>query len=79
MAWLPMMTAAVIGIQWFLWGYSITFSKSSSMSAVWGGSDGLVFHKVLLRPQSSGSSHSDGVQIPEALYALFEGMFASFT
>lgn len=73
MIWLPVMTTTVIGLQWYLWGYSATFSSSSTR--FWGGRDGIALHNVLLKPVGNPS----GPQIPELLYALYQGMFACFT
>ncbi|KAF2456000.1 ammonium transporter AmtB-like domain-containing protein, partial [Lineolata rhizophorae] len=80
MAWYPLMTTAIIGLQWYLWGYTITFSDWPSSHTFWGGSDGVALHNVLLRPVPSRADFQiDGPYIPELLYALFQGMFACFT
>ncbi|KAK3693468.1 ammonium transporter AmtB-like domain-containing protein [Podospora appendiculata] len=73
---LPMVTAAFIGLQWVLWGYTLTFTGSSMW---WGGETrGNALQDVLVRPVSTGDG-SDGSQIPELLFLLYEAMFASFT
>ncbi|EON61120.1 hypothetical protein W97_00331 [Coniosporium apollinis CBS 100218] len=79
-AWLPIMTTAVVGLEWYLWGYSIVFSNGPSSHTFWGGTDGIALHNVLLRPvPSSKDLQTEGPVIPELVYALFQGMFASFT
>ncbi|KAJ2902343.1 hypothetical protein MKZ38_000660 [Zalerion maritima] len=80
MAWLPLMTAALISVQWFLWGYSIAFSNWGNSSNYWGGTSGFALHDALLRPvPATRNSDRDGPYIPEILYALFEMVFAAFT
>lgn len=66
-------TSLINELQWFLWGYAITFSPSSN--GFWGGSDGIVFHNALIRPVGI----PNGPKIPELLFALYQGMFACFT
>jgi ammonium transporter, Amt family len=89
MIWLPVLTSSVITLQvcaigypfpeisqrsqWYLWGYSITFAHSSN--DFWGGTHGLTLHGVLAMP----AGNVRGRKIPELLYALYQGMFASFT
>ncbi|ORX94107.1 ammonium transporter AmtB-like domain-containing protein [Clohesyomyces aquaticus] len=73
MTWMPIITTAVVGIVWFLWGYAIAFSPSGS--GFWGGPAGTAFHDVLIRPVGN----KQGPQIPELVYVLFQGMFACFT
>jgi ammonium transporter, Amt family len=78
--WLPLMTAALIGVQWCLWGYTITFSNWPMSTTFWGGTDGIGLSNTLLRPVPSLTNNEHfGPVIPEILYVLFEGMFASFT
>ncbi|KAH8748806.1 ammonium transporter AmtB-like domain-containing protein [Hyaloscypha sp. PMI_1271] len=72
MMWLSMMTTSVIGIQWFLWGYTITFTGSNR---VWGGPDSFASHNDLSIPWGN----KPGTKIPQMAYALFQGMFACFT
>ncbi|KAH8747820.1 ammonium transporter AmtB-like domain-containing protein [Hyaloscypha sp. PMI_1271] len=76
---LPLITAALIGFQWYLWGYSLTFTpaiKPPSPGVSWYGGDprGVALHDSLARPVGA-----DGAKIPELLYQFYEGMFASFT
>ncbi|KAF7504855.1 hypothetical protein GJ744_001653 [Endocarpon pusillum] len=79
-AWLPIMSTAIVGLEWYLWGYSIAFSNSPSSRVFWGSTDGIALHNVLFRPvRSSGDLQTEGPVIPELVYALFQGMFACFT
>jgi ammonia channel protein AmtB len=61
--------------QWFLWGYSLTFSSASGAIS-WYGTDkaAAVFKHTSVRPVGA-----DGAKIPELLYAFYQCMFASFT
>jgi len=75
---LPLMTAAVVGLQWVFWGYSLTFTDGSLASGWYGGetrANALV--DTIARPISVGTG--EGHAIPELLFVLYEGMFASFT
>jgi len=63
--------------QWVLWGYGLTFTDSGARW--WGGetrANGLA--DVVARPIATGDQNN-GPFIPELLYVLYEGMFASFT
>lgn len=82
---LPLITAASIGFQWFLWGYTLAFSPAVPSTAnpgvSWYGWDAsnMALSGSLLRPVGLNPPTSKGPQIPELVLALFEGMFASFT
>lgn len=66
--------------QWYLWGYAITFSNWPTSKTFWGGVDGLGLSNTLLRPVPALQDNvREGPFMPEILYVLFEGMFASFT
>lgn len=77
---LPLITAAVVGFQWYLWGYCLAFTPavptSPSSGSSWYGWDsrGLALHDSTARPVGL-----DGPKIPELVYMLYESMFASFT
>lgn len=76
---LPLITAALVSFQWYLWGYTLTFTPAvapSSPSVSWYGWDprGNALHDSLARPVGAS-----GAKIPELLYEFYEGMFASFT
>ncbi|KAK3393869.1 ammonium transporter AmtB-like domain-containing protein [Podospora didyma] len=76
---LPMVTAAFVGLQWALWGYAVTFTDSALPSNWWGGeSRGGGLKDVLGRPISTGDG-AEGPAIPELVFVVYEGMFASFT
>ncbi|KAK3389952.1 ammonium transporter AmtB-like domain-containing protein [Podospora didyma] len=77
---LPMLTGAFIGVQWVLWGYLVTFSDSILPSNWWGGESRAGGYKdVLGMPVSVGDGPDTSAVIPELVFALYEGMFASFT
>ena len=69
--WLSMMSIGVVSFQWFLWGYSLTFSHSAG--AFIGDLSNFGFNNVLAQP-SVGSP-----KIPDLLYAVYQGMFAAIT
>ncbi|KAM7215154.1 Rh-like protein/ammonium transporter [Rhypophila decipiens] len=75
---LPMVTAAFVGLQWVLWGYTLTFSSGSLW---WGGEfRTAAMRDVLARPIAVGDGvTSNAAAIPELIYILYEAMFASFT
>lgn len=73
MMWLSMTTTSIIGVQWFLWGYSITFSGSHNL---WGGSYGVAFSNDLSIPWNG---NGPGSKIPMLLHCFYQGMFACFT
>ncbi|KAH7324045.1 ammonium transporter AmtB-like domain-containing protein [Rhexocercosporidium sp. MPI-PUGE-AT-0058] len=72
MMWLSMMTTALIGIQWFLWGYTITFTGSRWL---WGGADSVALHSAMTIPWGN----KPGTKIPQISYTFYQGMFACFT
>ncbi|KAK0612243.1 ammonium transporter AmtB-like domain-containing protein [Immersiella caudata] len=75
---LPLMTAAVVGLQWAFWGYSLTFTDGTLGSGWYGGEPRAnALADVVARPITVGNG--DGPPIPELLYVLYEGMFAAFT
>ena len=69
--WLSVMSVAVVSFQWFLLGYSLAFSHSTGMFI--GNLENFGFMNVLAHP-SVGSTH-----IPDLLFAVYQGMFASLT
>ncbi|WPG99611.1 ammonium transporter-like protein [Acrodontium crateriforme] len=69
--WLSIMATAVVGFQWFFWGYSLTYSHNSGRFI--GNLDNFVFIDVLARP-SVGSP-----RIPDLIFAVYQGMFAAIT
>ena len=69
--WLSMMSIAVVGFQWFFWGYSLAFSHTGSSFI--GDLSNFGLMDVLAQP-SVGSS-----KVPDILFCLFQGMFAAIT
>ncbi|MCJ1234191.1 ammonium transporter Amt1 [Varicellaria rhodocarpa] len=69
--WLSMMATGFISFQWFFWGYSLSFSHTAGKYI--GNLDNIGFRNVLAAP--SVGSH----KIPDLLYAVYQGMFASIT
>lgn len=68
---LTLLSIAVIGFQWFFWGYSLTFSHTGSSFI--GDLSNFGLMKVLGQP-SVGSS-----KLPDILFMLYQGMFAAIT
>ncbi|KAK4197063.1 putative ammonium transporter [Triangularia verruculosa] len=72
----PIITGAMISFQWYLWGYTLTFSPGNT----WFGS--VSSNNALQMSPDSPFSTTDGSSahhLPEPAFALFQGMFASFT
>ena len=69
--WLSVMAVAVVSFQWFFWGYSLTYSHNAGLFI--GNMDNFGFKSVLAQP-SVGST-----QVPDLLFAAYQGMFASVT
>ncbi|KID75756.1 ammonium permease, partial [Metarhizium brunneum ARSEF 3297] len=67
---LSMLSVAVIGFQWFFWGYSLTFSRTGN--AFFGDLTQFGLMKTLAQP--NGSSF-----LPDILFCLYQGMFAAIT
>ena len=65
------MSAAIVSFEWFFWGYSLTFSHSAGKFI--GNLDNIGLRDVLAAP-SVGSP-----KIPDLLFAIYQGMFASIT
>lgn len=65
------MAAAVISFKWFFLGYSLTFSHTASKFI--GNLENIGFRNVLAA-RSVGS-----IKIPDLLFAIYQGMFASIT
>ena len=69
--WLCMMSVGVTSFQWFFWGYSLAFSHTAGKFI--GDLSNIGFKDVLGRP-SVGS-----YKIPDLMFAVYQGMFASIT
>jgi Amt family ammonium transporter len=65
------MSVGVVSFQWFLWGYSLTFSHTAGKFI--GDLANFGFKGVLAQP--SVGSH----KTPDLLFAIFQGMFAAIT
>ena len=71
MLWLGVMGAALISFQWFLWGFSLSFSHTAGPFI--GDLANFGFKDVLAHP-SVGNS-----RVPDLLFAVYQGMFAAIT
>ncbi|KAL2132304.1 hypothetical protein VTI74DRAFT_3967 [Chaetomium olivicolor] len=69
--WLSVMSAAVTSFQWFFWGYSLTFSRSSNHYI--GNLSNFAFRNLLAAPSIASA------RIPDLLFAVYQGMFACVT
>lgn len=65
------MAVAVVSFQWFFWGYSLAFSHQAGKFI--GALDNFGFMDVLAQPSVGGAG------VPDLLYAVYQGMFASIT
>ncbi|QUC16590.1 uncharacterized protein UV8b_00831 [Ustilaginoidea virens] len=67
---LSMLSVAIVGFQWFFWGYSLTFSRTGNFFL--GDLSQFGLRKTLAQPNGSAS-------LPDILFCLYQGMFASIT
>lgn len=67
---LSMLSVAVIGFQWFFWGYSLTFSRTGN--AFLGDLSQFGLMKTLAQPNGGDAT-------PDILFCLYQGMFAAIT
>merc|ERR1712000_295752 len=67
---LSMLSVAVIGFQWFFWGYSLTFSRTGN--SFLGNMDMIGLRTVIAQPNGADV-------LPDILFCLYQGMFASIT
>lgn len=67
---LSMVSVGVITVQWFFWGYSLTFSRTGN--AFLGDLSQIGLRRTLGEP--NGSSN-----LPDILFCLYQGMFAAIT
>jgi Amt family ammonium transporter len=68
---LSMFATAIVGFQWVLWGFSLTFSHSGGPFI--GTLENIGFRNVLAQP-CVGSP-----KVPDLLFAIYQGMFAAIT
>jgi Amt family ammonium transporter len=73
--WLNMMTFSAVTIQWFLVGYSLVFSSSSSSHYI-GNLHNSAFLNTMNADSFAGIREGD---TPALLFGTFQGMFAAFT
>jgi Amt family ammonium transporter len=66
---LSMISVGVVGFQWFFWGYSLTFSRTGN--AFLGDLTMIGLKDTIGQP--------NGATIPDILFCLYQGMFASIT
>lgn len=68
---LSMLSVAVVSVQWFMFGYSLSFSKTGGFFI--GNFDNAFFRGVLSDP-SVGNS-----KVPDLVFAIYQCMFAAIT
>lgn len=66
-----MLSVAIIGFQWFFWGYSLTFSHTGSKFL--GDLSNFGLKNVVAHPSVGTDA------LPDILFCLYQGMFASIT
>jgi Amt family ammonium transporter len=69
--WLSVMGTAVVTFQWFLWGYSLSFSHTAS--GFIGDLSNLGLANTLGAPSVASPL------VPDLLFAVYQGMFAAIT
>lgn len=67
-----MLSLVVVSVQWFIWGFSLTFSKTATNGFI-GNLDNAFLRGVLGEP-SLGSS-----AVPDLVFCIFQCMFAAIT
>lgn len=65
------MATGVTSFEWFFWGYSLSFSHGSGKFI--GDLQNIGLRNVLAAPSAASP------KIPDLLYAVYQGMFASLT
>lgn len=65
------MAVGIVFFQWFLWGYTLSFSHSAGKYI--GDMANIGFRGVLARPSVAADT------VPDLLFAVFQGMFACIT
>ena len=68
---LSVLSLAIVSLQWFLWGYSLTFSHSANF--IMGNLEYIGFRNVLAEPSVASQ------RIPDLMFATYQGMFAAIT
>lgn len=68
---LSLLATAVVTFQWFIWGYSLTFSHTANFFV--GNLENAGFKDVLAQPSVASN------QISDLMFAIYQGMFASIT
>ncbi|EXJ73787.1 uncharacterized protein A1O5_03549 [Cladophialophora psammophila CBS 110553] len=86
---LPLITTAVVGCVWYMWGYALAFSPAvydpdALRGVSWYGGDtrANAYIDITARPvgiQGPDPSVMTGPKIPEMVYVFYQGMFACFT
>lgn len=66
------LSLVVVSVQWFIWGFSLTFSKTATNGFI-GNLDNAFLRGVLNEPSIGGSS------IPDLVFCIFQCMFAALT
>jgi len=66
--WLSLMSIAVVSFQWFLWGYSLTFSHTAGKFI--GNFENIGLRGVLAQPTAD---------VPDLTFCIFQCMFAAIT
>lgn len=69
--WLAFISTAVVGFQWFFWGYSLTFSHTGHSGFI-GDLSNFGLKDVLGHMSVAGA-------LPDLLFCLYQGMFAALT
>ncbi|RUP52095.1 ammonium transporter AmtB-like domain-containing protein, partial [Jimgerdemannia flammicorona] len=69
---ISVLSVAIVSVQWFIWGYSLTFSETSSSPFI--GDLTNAFFRGVNNSPSMGNP-----KIPGLAFAIFQSMFASLT
>ncbi|KAG5919986.1 hypothetical protein E4U53_003952 [Claviceps sorghi] len=69
---LSMIAVGVVGFQWFFWGYSLVFGRGTGGRGFIGDLSQFGLRQTLAQPNGSAF-------VPDILFCLYQGMFASIT
>ena len=70
---LSMLALAIVSLEWFLWGYSLALSNSSSPFI------GNLYNVAFLGLDSMTARNVNAPTIPAVVYAVYQSMFAAIT
>ena len=71
---LSMLALAIVSLEWFLWGYSLSFAPDSTNPFI-----GNLRHISFFNLHSIDAIHPNAPNVPALVYAIYQSMFAAIT